>query len=518
MRYFNVAGPCRKAEHYMIEASTRLKGVEQLINMKQYFAIHAARQSGKTTYLQDLTQRLNAEGKYYAVYCSLESVQNIVEPEKGIPAIIGQISYALTIYKIPHYENFAKQADFNDYVGVLTMELTKYIELLDKPLVIFFDEADCLSDNTLVSFLRQLRLGYNNRGIAPFIHSVALVGMRNIRDYKAKVRPDSESLGSASPFNIVSKALTLQNFTQEEIALLYQQHTDEIGQHFDEDAIELVFQQTQGQPWLVNAIAREMIFEKLDSDFTQPITAELVEEAIQTIILRRDTHIDSLLERLKEDRVRRVIEPMVTGEDFSERLSDDYQYVCDLGLISDKNGKIKPANPIYAEVITRILTYETQQQLLQDKKCRDFPFYIKDGKIDMNALLGDFQQHWRENSDIWGKKFHYEEAAAQFVFQSFLQRIVNSKGRIMREFATGTKRVDVCVIYNGKKYPIELKIRRGKKTLTEGLEQTLEYMDTLGCNEGWLMLFDQRTNATWDDKIFMKKETFDEKTITVVGL
>ncbi|MDR1878413.1 MAG: ATP-binding protein, partial [Bacteroidales bacterium] len=65
------------------------------------------------------------------------------------------------------------------------------------------------------------------------------------------------------------------------------------------DAIELVWEQTQGQPWLVNAIAREVIVRILQSDYTQPITAYMVEQAIQTIILRRDTHIDSLLERLK---------------------------------------------------------------------------------------------------------------------------------------------------------------------------------------------------------------------------
>ena len=60
MKSFNVAGPCSPEEHYMIDASTRLTGVERLIEQKLYFIIHAARQSGKTTYLADLTNRLNA--------------------------------------------------------------------------------------------------------------------------------------------------------------------------------------------------------------------------------------------------------------------------------------------------------------------------------------------------------------------------------------------------------------------------------------------------------------------------
>jgi hypothetical protein len=43
-------------------------------------------------------------------------------------------------------------------------------------------------------------------------------------------------------------------------------------------------------------------------------------------------------------------------------------------------------------------------------------------------------------------------------------------------------------------------------------------MDILGCNEGWLVVFDRRENITWDDKIFMKKETVNGKTITIVGV
>ncbi|MDR1298716.1 MAG: AAA-like domain-containing protein, partial [Oscillospiraceae bacterium] len=355
MRYFNIAGPCNKTKHYMIEAASRLHGVERLIDMEQYFVIHAARQSGKTTYLRDLEQRLSASGKYYALYCSLETTQGVNDPKDGIPSIVKNIKHAIAMADIPSKIGFAADADYTDYTNVLNIELALFCKRLDKPLVILFDEADCLSEGTLITFLRQLRSGYNSRSSYPFVHSIALVGMRNIRDFKARVRPESETLGSASPFNIVTESLTLKNFTTDEIRALYKQHTDETGQVFEEDAIELVYEQTRGQPWLVNAIAREAIEKQLGGDYTRPVTAEMIETSIQTIILRRDTHIDSLLERLKEERVRRVIEPIILGEYVADRLSDDYRYVKDLGLISDADSKLKPANPIYAEVIARTL-------------------------------------------------------------------------------------------------------------------------------------------------------------------
>jgi hypothetical protein len=502
----------------MIEPSTRLKGVEQLIDMQQYFVIHAARQSGKTTYLRDLTNRLKAGGKYYTLYCSLESAQGISDPKTGIPEIVKKMQNALRFSDIPQGTEFAKEADYENFSGVLNTELILFCKLLDRPLIILFDESDCLSEGTLISFLRQLRDGYNTRDDIPFVHSIALVGMRNIRDYKAQVRPESQSLGSASPFNIVTESLTLKNFTKEEIRQLYQQHTDETGQIFEEDAVELVWQQTQGQPWLVNAVAREVTAKMLQSDYTQPVTAGLVEEAVQSIILRRDTHIDSLLERLKEERVRKVIEPIIMGEDFFNRLSDDFQYVVDLGLITSTRGRLTPANPIYAEVIARTLTYNVQEKLMEDRNTWQIPHYIKDGRIDMDLLMRDFQQFWRENSDIWLTKFDYEEAAPHLILMAFLQRVVNGGGRIIREMAAGTGRLDLCLVFGEGKYPVELKLWRGEKSLEKGVEQTFRYMDVYGVAEGWLALFNRTPQIPWDEKIYLEKKTVDGKTVTVVGL
>jgi AAA+ ATPase superfamily predicted ATPase len=117
MRYFNIAGPCYKAKHYTIEASLRLHGVESLIDREQYFVIHAARQSGKTTFLKDLTERLNVSRKYYALYCSLENMQGITESKEAIPEIVKMIKTELDFFNIPVKDNFAKDADYGDYTN-----------------------------------------------------------------------------------------------------------------------------------------------------------------------------------------------------------------------------------------------------------------------------------------------------------------------------------------------------------------------------------------------------------------
>jgi AAA+ ATPase superfamily predicted ATPase len=492
--------------------------VEQLIDQKQYFVIHAARQSGKTTYLQDLARRLNATNKYYALYCSLEKAKDIIEPELGIPSIVRQIGNELEATDIPYRSDFTKDADYKNYTGVLQTSLIQFCRLLDKPLVILFDETDCLNEGTLNSFLSQLRDGYNSRPECAFPHSIALAGMHRIRNYKAKILPNGDySFSNVVPFNIITETYTLQNFTKEEIIQLYSQHTGETGQIFEENAIELIREQTQGQPWLVNVIANEVIVEILQSDYTKPVTAELVNQAIQNIILRRDTHIDYLLEQLKEDRVHRIIEPMILGESMISKESDNFQYTLDLGLIRVDNYRIKPANPIYAEVIIRKLSSAIHRSLQNPEYPYQMSRYLKNGRIDMDYLLKDFQNFWRENSEIQVEKLDYPEAAPYLVLMGFLQRVVNSDGEVSREIASGSGRIDLCIKYGNQKYPIELTIRCEKKYTVKSLDQLARYMDTLGCNEGWLTVFDRRETIKWKSKIYTKKETVNGKSITIIG-
>lgn len=518
-KFFNISGPCNPDEHYMLPAQERCQGLLELIEHKQYFVIHAARQTGKTTLLFELEKQVNASGKYYVFYCSLEVADKIGDPERGIPTIVKRVQLEVESNETLQGYSFAENVEYSDFATVLLKALSALCRDLDKPLVILFDEIDCLSNGTLISFLRQLRDGYVNRSRSPFVHSIALVGMRNIRDYKAKVREDRETLGSASPFNIVKASKTLRNFTQDEISALYAQHTKQTEQIFPPAVIESVYHYTQGQPWLVNAVACEIVEQILHSDFSQAIVPEHVEQAVQTIILRRDPHIDSLMERLREDRVRRIVEPVILGESKEyDLLDDDYQYVRDLGLLAETSTRLlAPANKIYAEIIIRTLSFRSQRHMDTINYPPTFPAYVVEGTLDMTRLLQDFQQFWRENSEIWVEKYQYKEAAPHLILQAFLQRVLNAGGTISREMAEGTKRLDLCVEYQNEKYPIELKLRYGEKTYDEGKEQLEEYMDKLGCIEGWLIVFDRRKTIPWSQKIFWQTHEVAGKTIHIVG-
>jgi len=276
------------------------------------------------------------------------------------------------------------------------------------------------------------------------VHSIGLVGLRNIRDYKAKSRESSEKppsgrLGTSSPFNIVTEALTIRNFTNKEVANLYIQHTEQTGQVFSPELIEKIYHSTQGQPWLVNALAREIVVKILDNDFSKTIRLEHVEQAVQTLTMRRYTHIDDLRERIKETGVQQIVEHMILGEtEKYDWLDDDYQYVLDLELLREDEEKgLVPSNPIYGEIIIHTLTASLQMELKQRHFPPAAPAYLVEGKLDMKRLLKDFQKFWRENSEIWAKRYQYQEAAPHLILQAFLQQVVITGGRISRELAGG---------------------------------------------------------------------------------
>ena len=496
-RFFNTTGPCHPDKHFMLPTEPRLPEVRPLIGKELYFVLHAPRQSGKTTCFQALARTLTAEGRYAAVHASCERGEAArSDVDRGVQAVLRTIE--LQTEKLPEDLRPPPLDAFLtvEIEGRLRTWLTRWCERSERPVVLFLDEIDSLFDDTLISVLRQLREGYPDHP-GHFPHSVVLVGMRDVRDYRARIRPESETLGTASPFNVKAESLTLESFTAGEIATLYAQHTEETGQVFTGEAQDRAFELTRGQPWLTNALARQLV-EKVVPDPTTPIEAEHVDRAAEILIERRDTHLDSLIKRLRESRVERVISPILAGDlVLGDSLDDDISYVKDLGLIDSGAGHLEIANPIYHEVIPRALAAITQETI----PYRSEWYTAGDGRLDMEALLDGFVEFWCEHGEAMMGSQPYKEVAFQLVVMSFLQRITNGGGRIHREYAIGRGRMDLCVHWpwadGVQREVLELKVWRDRQTdpLKRGLDQLGSYLDSLGLDHGALLIFDRRQAA-----------------------
>jgi hypothetical protein len=339
-RIFNTAGPCNPRDHYMLPPERRLPGVRRLIDEKHYFVLHAPRQSGKTTYLRSLAPALTAEGRYAALAVSCEVGQAAEgDVERGISALLDALRLAADNHLTSELKPPAADPAAPAETRLLDL-LSRWAKQCPRPLVLFLDEIDSLRGAVLISVLRQLRSGFPDRPES-FPQSIALVGLRDVRDDR---------------FNIKVESLVLPAFDASEVAELYEQHTEETGQVFTPAAETLAVELTGGHPWLINALARQAV-ERLASNPALPVTPEIIEVSREILIQRRGAHLDSLTDRLRDLRVRRVIEPILAGGTLSsEVMDDDIQLVIDLGLVKVDSGNLVIANPIYLEVIPRALT------------------------------------------------------------------------------------------------------------------------------------------------------------------
>jgi len=513
MKTFNTAGPVNRPGYYKIDPLKRwdLEHIRELIDTERYFILHAPRQTGKTSCLRALQEYLNNEGNYFAIFINVESASVARHDiSKAIKAIVTMLKDELKQLKVDNtiLNRLFPLFDESDAEAGLKTILSYLSAQIPKPIVLLIDEIDAVVGDSLISVLRQLRSGYDSRPAA-FPSSVMLCGVRDMRDYRIQTS-GMDIITGGSAFNIKDESLRLGDFTKEEVAELLTQHTTETGQKWQEGCFEKIFQYTSGQPWLVNAFGREVAFDmKENRNRSVLLTLEMIDIAKENIIITRRTHIQQLSERLREDRICRVIEATILGDTTAGLKADDLEYCADLGLIKKVGGVYKLSNEIYAEVIPRELN-----QLVQMSFIAQFTagWLAPDGSLDIRKLLTMFKDFWVENSHIWREKIEgYLEAAPHLVIQAFLQRIVNGGGNIRREYALDSCRFDIFITWDyltatgaqTQKFIIELKTySTGQKYDTvrkEALLQTARYAHTCGISDNsHIIVFNRHFQGEWD--------------------
>ena len=508
MRFFNTEGPMRPDDHYAIDPLSRVDvdGLLDLVGRKRYFVLHAPRQTGKTSALIALRDLLNSgkAGDYRCVHINVEVGQvardNVTS---GIRAILSMMAARASLLGDESvrqsWQGIFAASDPND---ALRDVIQHWCVTNPTPLVLLVDEIDSLVGDTLLSVLRQLRAGYEQRPEG-FPASIVLCGVRDIRDYRIRSSA-GEVIAGGSPFNIAAKSLRLGDFSKGETEALMCQHTKETGQRFSPAAAKAVWTQTQGQPWLVNALCAEACFEnKAGRDRSRTIEEDDIFAAREELILSRRTHLDQLAHKLEEARVRRVIEPLLSGSR-ARHEARDLAYTRDLGLLApDSPPRI--ANPIYQEVVPRELGY-----VLQDSLDQDAAWYVDAaGRLDLPKLLTAFATFFSEHAEHWMQRFDYREAGPQLILQAYLQRVVNGGGRIEREYGLGRGATDLLVLWPREagqpsdlweRFVIECKVLRDSDrkslagTIERGVEQTFGYMAKCRARQGHLVVFDQRAD------------------------
>ena len=492
-RFFCTEGPIKPERHYHVPPLGRidLDGVLRLIGQWRYLVLHAPRQTGKTTALLALRDALNAGGECHCVYVNVEIGQAARDDvTAAMRAILDRLAVEAerTLGDGLLAGIWPAALATAGGLGALLKALTLWAEAAPKPLVLLIDEVDSLVGDTLIALLRQLRNGYPDRP-RRYPQSVILCGVRDVRDYRIQSTREQAVVTGGSAFNVKAASLRLGDFSYDEVRRLLAQHTAATGQRWEEEAERRLWSLTNGQPWLVNALAQEAVERLPERGGGRPVPVAAVDEARERIILRRDTHLDQLADKLAEPRVRGVIELLLSGGQSAANLP-------------------------------RELTYTTEATLAADAA-----WYVeRGGRLPADKLLAAFQEFFREHSEHWVERFQYREAGPQLLLQAFLHRIVNSGGRIEREYGLGRMRTDLLIIWPAgaavQRIVIECKLLHGSldRTLARGLEQTRAYLDRCAAGEAHLVIFDRTAGKPWAAKLFRRRETAGGPPVTVWGM
>jgi hypothetical protein len=359
--------------------------------------------------------------------------------------------------------------------------------------VLLIDEIDAVPETVVIGFLAGLREMYLQRDRKPAPHSVGLVGVHDIKNLKARIRDESQALGSASPFNIAVD-YELPPFSRENIRQYFSQHTEEAGQEFDDAVISRVYHVTSGHPWLVSVLAKTLV-ETLVPDRQQRILPGHAEAAIQKLINSRNPNFESLFKNARKPGIFSIVLDLLEGKRHRYNIQDDdVDLGVKYGIFAEQNQQLGLANLIYAQVLYQHFEKDLRQLDINDLVV-DSRFVDANGHLDFRLVLDKFQAFMKSKGASVAKHPNFAEATGQLLLLSYLDLLVNGKGWTFKAVQSGEGRIDVMCCYKNQKEVVELKLWYGASGYDKGVEQLARYLESENLNRGYLVVFDRRDNT-----------------------
>jgi AAA-like domain len=503
---FNVTGNCLPSRHYMADTSAKFKSTIRLVEQGKYFAINRPRQYGKTTMLFALTDALKKNDDYVVFRMSFEGVGDVVfeTEEKFCALFLDLLQYEMELQGNTELANFLSQ-EMTQTVTLreLSKVITRLVTVARKQLVVLIDEVDKSSNNQLfVSFLGMLRDKYLLRDSIPTFHSVVLAGVYDVKSLKLKIRPEDERKLN-SPWNISADFKVNMNLLPNEIVPMLEEYGGDRGVQVDAQAVaERLFYYTSGHPFLVSKLCKMFDEDMLPEKSEQTWTVDDVDTAAHQLAKESTVNFDDLSKNLDNNEVLYQLtqDVALNNRQLPFNVNDPVANLGMLyGIFANREGQLAIHNRIYQEVITSKMSFKAMRLNGSMLQRHDDGFWLPGNHLDMRKVLLKFQEMMREEQS---KKYEeFIEREGRLLFLAFLKPVLNGHGYALKEpQISDEKRLDVFVAYHERRYVVELKLWYGQQAHENGLDQLTAYLDSMGLDEGYLLIFDHRKTKQWADK------------------
>ncbi len=492
-RYFEKSGVVDPGASYYVplENVTNMdnQDIKTMVDLGRYFSIFSPRQTGKTTFFEGFCHELEKDPTYVAILLSFQDYKQLEKAtfygliEEAIFEQLVERLEELNCENTESVRDLLNSHHLTDHISFrkLFEKLNKVIP--PKKIIIFIDEFDGIPIGELENFLTTLRELYQKykKRTDKALYSVGLVGIRNITKL---------IVGGVSPFNIADQ-VKLPPFTLKNVRDLYAQYTEETNQPFTENAVKKVFDETAGQPWLVNRLGTILTVD-IKPETTEPITEQDVEKAIEILLYEENSHFDNVTEKAKQYK-ETFIDVVFNGVEYIPG-DEEQSILLTHGLIMAEGKDVRVSNPIYQKRFTRTFFRDVAAKV--DVSFRRY--YLPDGSLNMERVLIDFEKYIAQ---IGAAAFYSTnkpmEVTGKFQLTAWLYQFVSEgTGELYYESRTGLGIMDIMLIYKDKKYIIETKVKRYPGTIDEALEQLTErYLLPERVSHGYIVIFDSKTRV-----------------------
>ncbi|MBM3241626.1 hypothetical protein FJZ31_35545 [Candidatus Poribacteria bacterium] len=496
-RKFCVGGPIPREGHYVLKDRPEISQIIEKVKEGKYFVIYAARQVGKTSLIQEVIHKLADDEKYLPLYLTFQGFDHSLSEEvfyrELSKILLSDIRIGLNSKKIEESELRVSECNshlsFIEFLGELHRQIPYH-------LCVFIDEFEDIPQDVLDGFLRTLRgiyLRKQRSEVYNILHSVGVVGVHSISQMTFA--------RTSSPFNI-HEAISVENFTVEQVKELLMQYSEETGEFFPEEVISFIADKTGGQPYLVNLVAKILTTEVKPYTENRPIIIDDAEKAyMKMLTMRGNTNLDSIRKRIKNDAAKSRLIAIIYDGDVDYNLEDEtLEELITLGIIGEKDGKCVISNPAYAHTI--ISAYRPWKNgPIELHFPEGFqPLFDEKGFIKPHPVIENFRYFLPQVDP----KFYYPEGTPleiiphYFLLSQFNVLSRHNGGHARAEVHTGQKRMDIVVFEkSGRKTIIECKIWRGAAYQNEAREQLVDYLNHEGLSVGYLVFFDKNKGTAY---------------------
>ncbi len=486
MRYFNTSGPCDPATHYTIMREELIATGKKMVEQGKYFSIFAPRQSGKTTYFHLLLARLREENRYAPMWISFEDL-HWASNEEFYEEMGIQLGEELS--KLGHTASpqIFGRADLTKFFR----EIREHVP----PIILFIDEFEGIPESVLNEMMHLFRKFYHRKETHG-LHSLILVGVSTIADLV---------LSSASPFNIVDE-LQIPYFTHDEVNTLIQQYISESGQAFEESVIEAIYDNTHGQPGLVNALCAYLTEKAVPSSDTT-ITMEEFYRTLNYFLTRKfDKNLENVIQKARQ-KTSILFKLLFRDEPIPFSVHDaDLAWLFAHGVIDEVNGLVEMTVPLYAKVLITafrpLLNGESDYYLSAHETLEP---YVSPEGLNLNRMLDKYRQYVRQRGFKAFDTEHLKEGAWHYSLDGFLNFFIEQLGgHTLIETPTSRGRTDILILYQHYKYVIETKIFTTEHYFQKGKRQLATYLESEGLNEGYYVVFSDKHSE--QDVLYCEEE------------